>query len=213
MLLTRLTKFGVSVVIAVWVGKAVVAEDVGQALTLLLGQERSALDSVGNARMAKLGKGPALDGLMYDRAWIDTLPAAKGGEDWQCLTEALYFEARGETVKGQYAVAEVILNRVEAANFPGSVCGVIRQGTGRKFACQFTYTCDGRSDKMRDQTSKRHLGKIARIMLDGGPRMLTEGATHYHTTAVKPRWSRVFPRTTTIGVHHFYKMPTRVTER
>ena len=211
--LTRLIKFGVSAAIAMWVGKAVLAQDVGQTLTFLLGQERSALDSVGNARLQKLAKGPALDEFIYDRAWLESQPAAKGGEDWQCLTEALYFEARGETVKGQFAVAEVILNRVEVHDFPSSVCGVIRQGTGRKFACQFTYTCDGRSDKMRDQSSRRHLGKIARIMLDGAPRSLTDGATHYHTPAVKPRWSRIFPRTTTIGVHHFYRMPTRVTER
>ena len=59
-------------------------------------------------------------------------PRRQGRSNWKCLAEALYFEARGETVKGQFAVAEVIMNRVKSARFPGSLCGVINQGTGKK---------------------------------------------------------------------------------
>eukprot|EP00581_Thalassiosira_minuscula_P035425 CAMPEP_0184455124 /NCGR_PEP_ID=MMETSP0740-20130409/22369_1 /TAXON_ID=385413 /ORGANISM="Thalassiosira miniscula, Strain CCMP1093" /LENGTH=142 /DNA_ID=CAMNT_0026826875 /DNA_START=64 /DNA_END=489 /DNA_ORIENTATION=- len=81
--------------------------------------------------------------IEYSKAWLDAQPKAAGGEQFACLAEALYFEARGETVKGQFAVAEVILNRVKSAQFPNSLCGVIKQGTGRKYQCQFTYTCDG----------------------------------------------------------------------
>ena len=83
---------------------------------------------------------PATDAGIYSEAYLRGLPVAKGGKEWACLTEALYFEARGETVKGQFAVGEVILNRVSSPSFPDTICGVINQGTGRKFACQFTYT-------------------------------------------------------------------------
>lgn len=145
--------------------------------------------------------------IEYTREFLANIPAATGGENWECLTQALYFEARGESVKGQFAVAEVILNRAKSSRFPNSVCGVINQGTGRKFQCQFTYTCDGRAEVVSEKASWRKLGKIARLMLDGAPRRLTEGATHYHTRAVNPRWARSFPRTASIGVHYFYRMP------
>jgi hypothetical protein len=143
--------------------------------------------------------------VRYDMAWLATLPSPKGGDDWQCLTEALYFEARGESLKGQFAVAEVILNRVDSGLYPRSVCGVVNQrGSG---ACAFSYVCDRNSDKMRDKASRDRAGRIARAMLDGAPRLLTEGATHFHTHAVKPTWARKFKHTATIGAHIFYRQP------
>ena len=148
--------------------------------------------------------------IRYDGAWLASLPAADGGEGWRCLTEALYFEARGEAVRGQFAVAEVILNRVDSRRFPASVCAVVKQGTGRKWACQFTYTCDGIPERVRDHRSWTRMGKIARLALDGAPRELTHGAMFYHTRAVSPSWSRVFFRTTTIGAHHFYSPEARL---
>jgi len=144
---------------------------------------------------------------VYARSWVDGLPEATGGPQWACLTEALYFEARGESVRGQFAVAEVILNRVDSPRFPATVCGVVNQGTGKRFQCQFTYTCDGRAERIREPKAHARAGKIARLMLDGAQRTLTEGATHYHTRAVNPRWARQFPRTASIGLHHFYRMP------
>ena len=149
-------------------------------------------------------------GFSYDRAWLESQPKASGGAQWECLAEALYFEARGETVKGQFAVAEVILNRVDSAKFPDSVCSVIRQGTGRKYACQFTYTCDGHPEHISEKGAFDQVGKVAKVMLSGAPRKLTDGATHYHTTAVRPRWARKFPMTAEIGVHRFYRQPTRI---
>ena len=146
-----------------------------------------------------------LSSSRFDEPFIQAQPSASGGETWRCLTEALYFEARGEDLKGLYAVGEVILNRVEDPRFPDSVCDVVYQGTGRKYACQFTYTCDGLPETVHDQRAWNRVGKVARILLDGAPRDLTEGATHYHTASVAPDWSRVFPRTTTIGYHHFYR--------
>jgi len=149
---------------------------------------------------------------VYSKAYLRSLPVAKGDEEWACLTEALYFEARGETVKGQFAVAEVILNRVSSPSFPDTICGVINQGTGRKFACQFTYTCDGRAEVIREPKAYEMVGKVAKMVINGMPRTLTHGATFYHTKAVRPRWSRLYKRTTTIGFHHFYKIPVRVSQ-
>ncbi len=150
------------------------------------------------------------DKIGYSRDWIDAQPAVKGGDEWACLAEALYFEARGESVKGQFAVAEVILNRVDSPRFPDSICAVINQGTGRKYQCQFTYTCDGHKEIINEPRAFQRVGKVAKLMVSGAPRQLTDGATYYHTRAVSPRWSRKFDRTTSIGEHHFYRPQTRV---
>lgn len=141
----------------------------------------------------------------FTHKWLDKQPDAKGGDNWRCLAEALYFEARGETVKGQFAVAEVILNRVKSSRFPDSLCGVINQGTGRKFQCQFTYTCDGRKEVIAEPKAFERVSKVARAAMDGMVSGLTGGATHYHTTAVKPSWARVYTKTASIGVHLFYR--------
>jgi spore germination cell wall hydrolase CwlJ-like protein len=79
---------------------------------------------------------------------------------------------------------------------------VVNEGTGRRFACQFTYTCDGRPEEMTDERALHRLGHIARIMLDGAPRDLTGGATHYHADWVNPRWAastRARPNTACIS--------------
>lgn len=140
----------------------------------------------------------------YSTAWLDARPAATGDADFACLAQALYFEARGETVKGQFAVAEVILNRVQSGQFPKSVCGVVKQGTGRLHQCQFSYNCDGLTEAIREHQAYARVAKVARASLDGATEQLTDGATYYHTTAVRPRWSRIFKNTAQIGVHLFY---------
>jgi spore germination cell wall hydrolase CwlJ-like protein len=128
----------------------------------------------------------------------------QGDAEWECLTQALYFEARGESLEGQIAVAEVILNRRDSGDYPDTVCGVVQQGTGEKWRCQFSYFCDGLSDEPRDMDSWEHLGRVARAMLDGAPRELTRGAMFYHTKAVDPSWSDAFTQTAEIGAHLFY---------
>lgn len=183
-----------------------VADTSGQQL---MAQEKKGLGRVDSAVVERALKRPETIGnITYTNKWIADRPKAGGGAQWKCLSEALYFEARGESVKGQFAVAEVILNRVSSSRFPNSVCGVINQGTGRKFACQFTYTCDGRAETIGEPRAYARVGKIAKLMIDGAARNLTKGATYYHTKNVRPSWSRKFQRTTTIGVHHFYK-PSR----
>ncbi|MEO9844147.1 MAG: cell wall hydrolase [Roseobacter sp.] len=150
-------------------------------------------------------KTPPAQNVEFSRKWIDDQPNATGDAEWECLTEALYFEARGETVKGQFAVAEVILNRVKSERFPGSACGVINQGTGKKYQCQFSYTCDGYEEVIREPRALKRVSKVARVALDGVAPQLTKGATHYHTNAVRPRWSKVYTKTASIGVHIFYR--------
>ncbi len=154
-------------------------------------------------------KAPEPVNISYSKDWLDQQPGADGDEHFKCLAEALYFEARGESVKGQFAVAEVILNRVESSRFPDSLCGVIRQGTGRKYQCQFTYTCDGQKEVIREKRAYERVSKVARAAIDGLAGNLTDGATHYHTKAVRPKWSRVFKETARIGVHIFYRHNVR----
>ena len=151
--------------------------------------------------------------IRYDRQFIEIQPSPDGGEAWRCLAEALYFEARGEKVEGIFAVAEVILNRVDSPLFPDTVCDVVYQGTGRLYQCQFTYSCDGRKETIHERDAYEAVAKVARLMLDGAPRDLTAGATHYHTKAVNPSWAQVYPRTATIGYHHFYRKPDRYASR
>lgn len=142
--------------------------------------------------------------VQYSTDWLDAQPAPNGDDQWNCLRTALYFEARGESVKGQFAVAEVILNRVDSGAYPQSICGVVKQGGNG--SCQFSYVCDGNRDVMSNRQSADLAGRIARVMIDGAPRGLTAGATHFHTRAVNPSWSHRFPRTAAIGAHLFYRM-------
>lgn len=189
--------------------------NLSEKLTLLFGSEKLALNDINPGQIDRLKTRPRVFAanryakFAYSLDYLSKLPPAKGSSEWRCLTEALYFEARGESVKGQFAVAEVILNRVDSARFPNTACKVVNQGTGRRFQCQFSYTCDGRNEDIHEQAAWNRAGKVARILMDGTKRDLTLGATHYHTKSVRPRWSRVFARTVTIGAHHFYRMPGR----
>lgn len=181
----------------------------------LFAKEQRALKAIPQSHLAGLlqrskdAKNSA-GGITYSHEWLAQLPKPQGGAEWRCLAEALYFEARGESIKGQFAVAEVIMNRVNSTRYPDTICGVINQGTGRKYACQFTYTCDGHAEIIAEPKAFERVGKIAKVTMKAEKRPLTKGATHYHTKAVSPNWARVYPRTATIGFHHFYKQPTRI---
>lgn len=185
------------------------------AISAMLGAERNTVASVPDARFASLASGPDararkgkpanLSVLRYDAAWLASQPSPTGDAEWQCLTKALYFEARGESLKGQFAVAEVILNRKDSSRFPRTVCGVVNQGGGG--GCQFSFICDGRKDVMRELGAIDRAERIARVMLDGAPRALTEGATYFHSKGVRPGWAHRFPRTAAIGAHLFYRQP------
>ncbi|MEL6683930.1 MAG: cell wall hydrolase [Pseudomonadota bacterium] len=196
---------------------AVADELLASRLGAILGQEREALSVVPESRMNMLTSLPPAQerglatrsGIVYDREFLADQPVAEGGANWQCLAEALYFEARGESVRGMFAVGEVIMNRVDSNSYPDTLCNVINQGTGRKYACQFTYTCDGKPETISEPRSWERVGKVARMLIDGAPRVLTGGATHYHTKAVNPSWAQRYPRTAEIGYHYFYRQPVR----
>ena len=192
------------------------AEDLlAQNLANVLTRERTAIGSSMVERVIAMAvqlpepgrANNAIPGFGYENRYLASLPAASGGDAWYCLTEALYFEARGESARGLFAVAEVILNRVESPRFPSSVCSVVNQGTGRRFQCQFSYTCDGRAENVNEPAAWVRVGKVARIMIDGAERPLTAGATFYHTLNVRPSWAARFPVTANIGAHRFYRHP------
>ena len=117
---------------------------------------------------------------------------------------AMYWEARGEGEQGMLAVGSVILNRVEDTRFPDNVCAVVYQG-GETPPCQFSWWCDGKSDRPRDRHSW-HLAMViaAGLLLDPPPDP-TRGSLFYHSTQVRPAWSRSRMKTAEIGAHVFYR--------
>lgn len=136
---------------------------------------------------------------------VNELPKASGGSEWECLTEALYFEARGENFDGISAVAEVIINRKNSPKFPNSICSVISQGVGGRPGCQFSYNCDGKAEVYHEPKAYVRVAKMAKLKLDGRLKKLTDGALFYHTKTVRPSWSRKFRQTVNVGGHLFYK--------
>lgn len=132
-----------------------------------------------------------------------------------CLAQALYHEARGESESGQWAVANVILNRVVSKRYPSTICGVVFQNAGgKKYRCQFTFACDGRSDMggegnriVRESWVKANLiAHVAFKRFQAGkrPDALPGSALYYHTKTVSPSWSRSFRAVAEIGSHIFY---------
>jgi spore germination cell wall hydrolase CwlJ-like protein len=124
----------------------------------------------------------------------------------KCLAEAVYFEARGEPVLGQVAVAQVILNRAFSGKYPDTVCGVVYQNAHRHLACQFTFACDGIRDVIREPDMWERAKKISAEMLDGRLWLPEVGkATHYHANYVHPGWVREMKKMHRLGVHIFYR--------
>src|SRR5450631_2960294 len=124
----------------------------------------------------------------------------------KCLAEAVYFEARGEAVRGQIAVAQVVMNRAFSGFYPNTVCGVVYQNKHRYLACQFTFACDNNPDVVREPDMWERAKKIAKAMLDG-QLWLPEVAksTHYHAYWVHPSWVAEMKKMYKFGVHTFYR--------
>lgn len=190
--------------------------DIGGQMAMLFGAERQALDGLPEGKLGEVAVGPQTSApaapkdtdptlVRYDDAWLAAQPEPTGDAQWECLRQAIYFEARGESLKGQFAVGEVILNRVESGHYPKTICKVVNQrGHG---SCQFSYACDGKTENMTESAARDRAGRIARVLMDGAPRTLTMGATHFHTRGVRPDWSSRFDRTAQIGAHLFYRQP------
>lgn len=125
----------------------------------------------------------------------------------ECLSNAIYYEARSEKTAGQLAVAEVIMNRVKDHRYPNSICEVVFQGATRTTGCQFTFTCDGAMDKEPKGWRWDKAQTIAAHVAMNLNEKKTAGATHYHATYVNPVWNSGLVRTTKIGQHIFYRFP------
>jgi len=142
-----------------------------------------------------------------DHDWAATaLPAKTFSEaEQRCLAAGIYFEARGESVKGQAAVAQVILNRVRNPTYPNTVCGVVYQNDNWRNRCQFSFACDGIKDRVR---SPKHWNVAEEIALatTAGKIWLKEvgSSTHYHATYVRPPWAKRMRKVGKIGLHIFY---------
>ena len=125
-----------------------------------------------------------------------------------CLTTAIYFEARSESQLGQLAVATVILNRVKASNSSSSICRVVYKGASHLNACQFSFACDGKSDLVDDARAWETALEITNLALvkkaKNGRMHAIATATHYHADYVDPYWSKSLNRLTKIGRHIFY---------
>ena len=135
-----------------------------------------------------------------------------------CLALNTYHEAKNQSLVGQIATAQVVMNRVEDDRFPSTVCEVVKQGPTRpswedpekeypiKHRCQFSWYCDGKDDTPKNEKAWRKAQDVAflvyynKIQLD-----ITEGATHYHATYVRPSWAKTKKRTTRIEKHIFYR--------
>jgi hypothetical protein len=126
-----------------------------------------------------------------------------------CLSQAIYYEARGESQRGQVAVAEVVMNRVRSPAYPNSICGVVYQGSHRSTGCQFTFTCDGSLNHRPRGRAWDRAQRVATAVMLGYTRPITQGATHYHTHAVNPVWNSGLVETTNVGDHVFYRFPNR----
>jgi spore germination cell wall hydrolase CwlJ-like protein len=124
----------------------------------------------------------------------------------KCLAEAIYFEARGEAVRGQIAVAQVVMNRAFSGKYPTTVCGVVYQNKHRHLACQFTFACDNNPDVIREPDMWDRARKIAKAMLDGQIWLPEVGkSTHYHAYYVHPSWVSEMTKLYKFGVHTFYR--------
>lgn len=132
----------------------------------------------------------------------DTAQAASMRHEQLCIAQAMYWEARGEGRRGMIAVGWTVLNRVRSARFPATPCRVVHQG-GQRPPCQFSYWCDGRSDRPRDLRSWRLALIIAAQLLYDPPPDPTRGALYFHNRSVRTPYHRV--RTVRIGRHVFYR--------
>jgi spore germination cell wall hydrolase CwlJ-like protein len=131
------------------------------------------------------------------------------GSELKCLATAIYFEARGEPEKGQYAVGDVILNRARDGHYPDTVCGVVYQNAHMRNRCQFSFACDGISDEPKNLTLYLQIEIRAMQLLAcrGTCGSLTERisySTHYHASYVSPDWSKVLTFIRRVGHHLFY---------
>ncbi|QUD89213.1 cell wall hydrolase [Phenylobacterium montanum] len=169
---------------------------------------------------AVAGVTPAAQALAHPSVMRVSLPAAAGpaarpfrlptadtlqsARDLDCLTDAVYYEARGETAAGQAAVAQVVLNRVRHTGFPKSVCGVVFQGVSQD-GCQFSFACDGSMHRPKEAEAWRRAEQVAARALTGFVMPAVGNATHFHAVGADPGWGPGLLRVAQVGLHVFYR--------
>ena len=157
-------------------------------------------EMAGGRFIAPVGKG--------DHQWLkEPLPASVfTAKEQTCLANGIYFEARGESLRGQAAVAQVILNRVRNPTYPDTVCGVVYQNQHMRNACQFSFACDGKRDVIASPSHYKTAQDIA-MAVTAGKIFLPEvgSSTHYYAQYVSPGWARAMNRMSKIGLHIFYR--------
>jgi spore germination cell wall hydrolase CwlJ-like protein len=131
---------------------------------------------------------------------------AQLASEHRCLSQAIYYEARGEGRRGQQAVAEVVFHRMNAGNHGHSICAVVYDGSSHR-GCQFSFTCNGDLQRPREASAWNISEQLAAQILTGEVplRNATGGATNYHSVSVSPYWAPTLERTTQIGNHIFYR--------
>jgi hypothetical protein len=124
----------------------------------------------------------------------------------RCLANAIYWESRSEPLRGQEAVAQVVMNRVFSGFYPNDVCSVVYQNAHRHLACQFTFACDGKRKVINERGAWARANRIARQTLDGKIYVpAVAKSTHYHATYVHPYWTREMRKLVRYGIHNFYR--------
>ncbi len=125
----------------------------------------------------------------------------------RCMATGIYFEARDEPIKGQIAVAQVIMNRIRSPFYPKTICGVVYQGERNRHGCQFSFTCTGKRNAVKEKPEWATAVKLAKQVIAGEVWLDEVGyATHYHATYVHPPWRHELIQVAQIGGHIFYKM-------
>ena len=135
--------------------------------------------------------------------------ALDASRDLDCLTQVVYYEARGEGRDGMKAVAQVVLNRVRHPAFPKTICGVVYQGAARRTGCQFSFTCNGAMRGRVNSGAWNRAKSIASGALSGSVYSAVGNATHFHTTGVSPVWRNSLIRVNQVGSHLFYRFGGR----
>jgi spore germination cell wall hydrolase CwlJ-like protein len=161
------------------------------------------------ALLAKVPEPTLADALAVTPApaFVDSGSADAAKRALECLTAAVYYEARSEPLEGQQAVAQVVLNRVRNPAYPASVCGTVYEGSSRSTGCQFSFTCDGSTAARREPAAWERARQVAEAALAGFVYAPVGSATYYHTTAVNPWWAAKMTEVAQIGAHIFYRLP------
>jgi len=140
-------------------------------------------------------------------ATIDTVDLFERtfSKDELCLTQAVYFEARGEPLIGQVAIAEVVMNRVADPKYPDNACKVVFQNQHMHNRCQFSFACDGKPDRPQDLRAWERSLKVVALVMAGERSGVAQRATHYHASYVSPDWRLRLDKVGQVGRHIFYR--------